>query len=310
VNPTQADTSEIGRYFHSVRAALADLPTEVRDELLEDLPAHLAEVTDEAGGESLERRLGPPAAYAAELRAAAGLEPPLRGVRSLGSRPAVAKARDLLRRANVVIGPLLGYASVGEFARTLRPGWWVLRGYAVGMFATNLLLSNSGVLPRRDSTLIISLAVLALAIGVSVRIGRLAPGRLIPARPGRLLIYAANAVAALVLVGGAASASRPVDYPPSGSDPYAGITDIYPYDEHGEPLRGVVLYDQNGTPLRIGDPFRCQSYPNNWSDPFRYPLCALGPGVRRPPAGSPSPSGSPSPTATQTPTPTPTQTPS
>ncbi|WP_425487277.1 HAAS signaling domain-containing protein, partial [Micromonospora maritima] len=65
---------EITDYVDRVRAALADLPPSVRDELTEDLPEHLAEVAAEGDG-ALVDRLGPPEAYAAELRTVAGAEP-------------------------------------------------------------------------------------------------------------------------------------------------------------------------------------------------------------------------------------------
>ncbi|MFF3866939.1 HAAS signaling domain-containing protein, partial [Micromonospora sp. NPDC001898] len=58
---------EIVDYVTRVRAALADLPPTVRDELTEDLAEHLAEVAAE-GDEPLADRLGAPEAYAAELR--------------------------------------------------------------------------------------------------------------------------------------------------------------------------------------------------------------------------------------------------
>ena len=80
---TTVATIEIESYYDRVRAALAGLAPEMRDDLLEDLPDHLAEVLAEGDG-SLRDRLGEPEAYADELRAAAGVEadtvPGLRGV--------------------------------------------------------------------------------------------------------------------------------------------------------------------------------------------------------------------------------------
>jgi hypothetical protein len=63
-------------YLHGVRAALADLPAPEVAEILDDVRAHLTDLTAELGGEvdtvTLVARLGTPQAYAAELRAAAG----------------------------------------------------------------------------------------------------------------------------------------------------------------------------------------------------------------------------------------------
>ncbi|HWS34582.1 MAG TPA: hypothetical protein VN408_17810, partial [Actinoplanes sp.] len=76
---------EIAVYVEGVRLALSGLPAGIRDEFLEDLPEHLAEVLAEGGG-SLTDRLGTPEAYAAELSATAGLgtatSPPPSDVRS------------------------------------------------------------------------------------------------------------------------------------------------------------------------------------------------------------------------------------
>jgi hypothetical protein len=63
---------DVARYAAAVRAAFADLPAPDREALLEDIEDHLVEVAAEPGG-PLEERLGPPEAYAAELRAWAGL---------------------------------------------------------------------------------------------------------------------------------------------------------------------------------------------------------------------------------------------
>lgn len=66
-------------YLDGVRAALADLPAPEVAEILDDVRAHLADLTADLGGEAdvaaLTGRLGPPSAYAAELRAAAGYPP-------------------------------------------------------------------------------------------------------------------------------------------------------------------------------------------------------------------------------------------
>ncbi|HEX6447688.1 MAG TPA: hypothetical protein VF053_21505 [Streptosporangiales bacterium] len=80
---TVTQVSVAARYAGEVRTALADLPRGEVDGLSADLDEHLADVAAELGEatyEALVARLGPPAAYAAELRRAAGL-PPRFGVR-------------------------------------------------------------------------------------------------------------------------------------------------------------------------------------------------------------------------------------
>ena len=124
MNSTAQD--EITEYVERVRAALADLPEATRDELLEDLPEHLAEIRAE-DTVTLTDRLGTPEAYAAELRTtAAGFvggfpDPPKRRFAPL------LDARDdvlrLLGRADVKAGPAIGYARASEFLVLLRPAW-------------------------------------------------------------------------------------------------------------------------------------------------------------------------------------------
>ena len=75
---TSTVTPEIVEFAQGVRAALADLPAEEVDDLTEGLEADLAE----AYAEDLQRELPDPAAYATELRAAAGLPMRTKGAKS------------------------------------------------------------------------------------------------------------------------------------------------------------------------------------------------------------------------------------
>ena len=68
-------TDDVGSYAAAVRAALGELSAEESADLLEDLESHLAEVAAESDA-PLRERLGPPEAYAAELRAAYRPTPP------------------------------------------------------------------------------------------------------------------------------------------------------------------------------------------------------------------------------------------
>jgi hypothetical protein len=143
---------EINLYVFAVRAALGDLPESLRDELLEDLPEHLAEVAADGEG-SLADRLGSPEAYAADLRMSAGFvggfpDPPKRTDQFKEMRD-VALAR--LRVADVRLGPLFGGERASEFLVQLRPAWWVLRGYLAAMVLAWMLDDSGqpiGLLPR------------------------------------------------------------------------------------------------------------------------------------------------------------------
>ncbi|HWG94036.1 MAG TPA: hypothetical protein VNU66_07435 [Mycobacteriales bacterium] len=89
--PTTSPAAQ--RYLAEVAGELADLPVEERADLLEDLALHLAALDAEGDVRPVGVRLGTPAAYAAELRAAAGLPPaPPRPVRT-GGRPTASCGR-------------------------------------------------------------------------------------------------------------------------------------------------------------------------------------------------------------------------
>ena len=159
---------EINLYVFAVRAALGDLPESLRDELLEDLPEHLAEVAADDVG-SLVDRLGPPSVYAAELLASAGYvggfpDPPDPTDRLAETREAVLRR---LRAADGKAGPLFGYARASEFLILLRPAWWVLRGYLVAMVVAWSLDSSGqpiGLLPRIGGSEVVALVLLAGSI--------------------------------------------------------------------------------------------------------------------------------------------------
>ena len=60
------------RYLEQVRDQLSDLPEEEREEIVQDLEAHLAELEDTR----IEAELGDPEAFAFEFRSSAGLDKP------------------------------------------------------------------------------------------------------------------------------------------------------------------------------------------------------------------------------------------
>lgn len=313
--PTTHQRSDVGAYVAAVRAHLDDLDPGEVEELTEGLESDLADLAAEAD-DPLVQRLGPPQAYADELRASAGLRP--RGPR--GSRPSVI---DQLRRHP-------RWPAVAGFFVVLRPVWWVAR--ALVAFVTYLIVLGGGLG-------LITLALLAVMVVVSVELGR---GRwrrqtwLVP------LVLIGNVVAALALpfaVGTVLSSlgSRASGYEPSAtatvqpglSSNGEPVRNVFAYDRDGRPLTDVQLFDDQGRPLAVDPAYAShdeqQAAPQLdafgrpvWNAfPIRQQRVTFGddqlgtapttapPLPARPPAASVPPLAE---TATPTPTPTPTPT--
>jgi hypothetical protein len=274
---------EIAAYLYAVRAALGDLPESTRDELLEDLPEHLAEVLAEAGG-TLVERLGPPEAYAAELRASAGFvggfpDPPAPG--RFAELRVVALRR--LRTVDVRIGPLLGYERASEFVLLLRPAWWVLRGYLLAMVVAWALDDSGqpmGLLPRIGGSEIVALMLLGAAVLGSIWLGRRSFTSAAPWP--RYALYAGTTVLVLVAIGGffnADSSTRDARYSDVNYDSYgnvySGVEDVFVYDQQGRLIPGARLFDQNGTPIQLGNPYCTDDVNGNYAHTqhMGYPYC-------------------------------------
>jgi hypothetical protein len=257
-----ATRTEVTAYAAAVRAALADLPAGMREELLEDLEDHLHEVAEEEG--SLTERLGPPSAYAEELRSSAGLSaagPPGGRTRPLPHEELAAWGRRVYRR----IGEHPWGAAVIDFLPELRPAWWVLRGYIAVQLLAALLPGCDPDLPFPEllGSQVVGLAGVVGAVVLSVRLTR----RHLDDQQRRLLVAADIAlgvigVISFFLLGGSAS---PVDDQVNGFTPTVSqgppgllradgsyVQNIYPFDAAGRPLKDVFLYDQDGKPVNLG----------------------------------------------------------
>ena len=315
-----ARSAEATAYLARVEAALADLPADDRGELLEELAAHLDELTAE-GDVVLEQRLGTPEEYAAELRSSAGL-PPGDGV--------VVGLRDRLSQ----MGTRRDIRAIRGFLTSLRPAWWVLRAWvAVGLVAmwpgqTTATWADAAPFVPRVGTPLAGFLVLLVAVVISVQVGRRTPSR----PPGRRAwVLVANTVAALALLPVVVSfgegnhptyvyvdRQQPTRVPAEGV--YASGTqvwNVYPYDSAGRLLHDVRLYDQDGTPLTLdlapdgtrrpvvdGEGRLVQNaYPYRYVEPDGTVADPdAGPTVDAPPLVVPQPA------ATAAPTPTPTAT--
>ncbi|HYH29344.1 MAG TPA: hypothetical protein VD903_03075, partial [Pseudonocardia sp.] len=131
-------TAPVEQYLGGVRAALADLPAPEVAEILDDVRTHLAELTAELGGDAgvadLTERLGPPASYAAELRAAAGYPP--------GPEPA---AQPSYGRARLALAGGVAAALIGAFGLLAQEAGTILIAVLLLAAAVLPLLLRDGV---------------------------------------------------------------------------------------------------------------------------------------------------------------------
>ena len=257
--PALTPTQQARDYLTAVERELDDLPAEERTALVEDLAMHLEALGAEDDDRPIPVRLGPPAAYAADLRSAAGLP-----VRKAGSVPALRARLDAVRASVAVrrLGPAA--RAVRRLLGELRPAWWVLRGYLVVLVPC--LQEWDGVsdfpVPAPLGSHLLGSVLVVAAVAGSVALGR----RQLP-RPLRLLVVALGIAIlfAAYVAWDRSDIRRGMDLgaltpPPTqqatGKYPllsrYGPVTDVLPYAADGTPLEGVLLYDQDGRPLRVG----------------------------------------------------------
>jgi hypothetical protein len=313
VNTTPLENDEIAGYVAAVRAALVGLPPSTIDELMEDLPEHLAEVLAEGTG-TLRERLGAPEAYAAELRATAGFvggfpDPP-RQKSWATPQEFWADVQPVLRRADERVGPVIGYEKASDFLILLRPAWWVLRGYLAAMAIVWIFDDgrSHGLLPRLGGSTLLALVWLAGCVTVSILVGRRAAAW---SKVPRYTLRVATVLLVLFAIPGFVTAdndTRLYGYDTVsnyGGNPYSGVQDVYVYDSQGHLVEGARLFDQDGSPIQFG-----AGSPGYCSDPqtgesvqslsLGYPYCPQNAPFATPSAG---PSGSPVPSGSATPTP-------
>ena len=248
VNPAVAD------FASAVRRSLSDLGAETVDELTDGLEADLADKLADGA------ELGDAAAYAAELRAAAGLEAPRRPTVSDNVR---ANLADLRSR----FAPLVEHPAVAEalgFVVSLRPVWWLTRGWAIFY-----VLEGQSFLPQSGWGVPLLIGLLV----TSVQWGR---ERWLPWRWSRGAVVVVSAVALLLtpmlmsnVISRLTFEINPADYIPGGLLMNGNaVSNIFAYDANGEPLADVQLFDQTGNPLHAAT--EDQGYFWDESDPERY----------------------------------------
>ncbi len=263
---------EVAEFVSAVRTHLADLDPEEQREILDGLEADLDELVTEQGAAAL----GDPAAYAAELRQAAGLEP-AQDQSAVRRRAAGAVVTDLLDASRARFDRLVDAVpgDLGAVLAWLRPVWWVLRGWV----AVQALDELTGVYQARLFPEIGDLGTLPLLLVVlaSVLLGAGKVWRGNPRHPGyRLSLLVLNTAAVIGLVYAVSAVTDEVSHrydrgyesgfaqgvnagtENANDGRQAGlyrdgiwVSNIYPYDAQGRPLVGVQLFDQVGEPINV-----------------------------------------------------------
>jgi hypothetical protein len=286
---------EVEEYLVAVRDALADLPAAERDDLLAEVETALADAAAESGG-ALAARLGEPAAFAAELRSAAGLHEAPRAERQ--SSAAGQRARALLTR--FVGDPRV--VSARQLGHELAPLWWAARGYlVVGGIAVVLDAGWStrfSVVPLIGGSAELGLAVIALAVIASVAVGlwqrRQSSFPRLTALVNVALVLLVLPVAQSVsdtsgydLLVAMAYAPEPAATPGGLANDGVPVDNVYPFSREGQLLHDVLLYDGAGRPLdiagnRVVDSTRRFVVTNGNKPLFNvFPIRYYEPGTRR-----------------------------
>ncbi|MBA2464565.1 MAG: hypothetical protein H0V42_06275 [Nocardioidaceae bacterium] len=274
---------EVADFVERVRARLADLTDEEREELVGGLEADLSERIADGGGPV---DLGDAGAYAEELRTAAGFGTgerrqrrrrvprphlPRRSTRPV-TEVVAARLDDARARWErlMATGPWL--VNAWSMTQVLRPAWWVLRAWV----ALQLVDIWNGpyewptLLPRLGDAWS-GLVLLAMAVIGSVLLGmrQLWPASATPRSVlARIVLLGLNlfAVVSLMAVGDSFSSAGTVNQAvymgghfteaPTGLENDGRLVrNVYAYDAEGNALQGVQLFDQSGRPLAV-DPDR------------------------------------------------------
>lgn len=263
VSPVQAAVAD---YLAAVGHDLAGLPEGERQDILEEVAEHLADVAAELGPEAdahaLETRLGPASTYAAELRAAAGYDAPPRAPRTRRLAEGVQGFGSSIQET---VAGMKGGPETLTFLRSLRPAWWVLRAWVLAEWlAMGVSNGSASVVPHFHRNGFIGFVVFLLLAIWSVRVG-LRSERLDAAAPWKRTIKVANVLAVIFTIPVLAAVhphefngtvSYQADPAPSaglsvvGGDGTVSVaTNLFAFGPDGQPIDHVRLYDQDGHPV-------------------------------------------------------------
>lgn len=286
---------EVEAFVVEVERRLADLSPDERDELVGGLRADLSErLAEHRGPEAPPEVLGDPAAYAAELRTAAGFAPV--AVEHRERRPVAVVLGDWLDTGGRTWVELADKVPGGprEFLESLRPAWWVLRAWVAWMLLQDMVHAP-GV-----SYGVEWLAVLGVFVVGSVQLAR-KEGRWALVRghaASRVVLIALNVLAICLVpatvdrarygIADDVAEQRGYDVDGYSSDEtgvglmYDGVelTNLFVYDAEGAPVPGAQVFDGEGRGLSVNEDlylgdYQTQTYPwlSNGSPRFNvFPL--------------------------------------
>ena len=306
-------TDAVADYARAVRAHLADLGPELVDDLPDGLEADLAEAIVDGDGTlpvataapttfvtfpeqvpdsvappsttDLTARFGTPSAYAAELRAAAGLAP---SADAASPAPfwaaATTSGKDLARRGAAPLTRARWWPGVREFLVALRPLWWVLRGWLAGALVLAILTGGDGQIiyqPHHEPSGIeiyvpvgiLEAMVLGLGVVASVQYGRgswVLRGRWNTVGVLASVGAAITVIPVVITVGGEIGRTdvryeyidNP-DYSAASMQALVGedrnaliaggerVRNLFVYGPDGEYIDGAQIVDQDGRPLLL-----------------------------------------------------------
>ncbi len=239
-------------FLDQVRELLGDLTDEDREEVIQDLEAHL----EDLGVTSIEQSLGTAEAFVDEFRASAGLS-----ADSTKPRGRVSTLVDGVVDRWMASWEHPVIAQLNKLTEPLRPAWpWIRAWLALMLVAFGT--AWDGVVFRRfpipsvNGSAVTGLAALALVTWISVTAQR--RGHRTRRLTGGILNLAA-AIAILIgvfapyalMTSWAANSYQHQDTVTAYGGlvgPYGDISNIHAYDRDGNPVE-VLLYDQDGNPL-------------------------------------------------------------
>ncbi len=228
-------------YLAQVAEGLADLPAEDREEVIQDLEAHLAELPDH----SIEDMLGSPEAFVSEFRQSAGLTQT-----DQPSPGPLVRARSHFDTWASLLRDAVHWPSTRPFWIWIR-GWVLITAWSLLYFQDPF---TNFPIPRLKSSSVTGLILVVAATWLSIWLER----RRGSDRPRRISSAGSLMFSAAAGLGLAATlVSTPTHHVEPPEEIYFEglltsdgklVPNIYAYDLGGNPVE-VLLFDQGGRPL-------------------------------------------------------------